>query len=593
MRRLLLPAILFALACPAGADEASADAVRATGFVPSVVSRPHHRVAQSASLRGGLLRSAPPALPPFYDIRSNGWVTAVKRQHNYGTCWAFAAIAAMESALMKAGLAENPDLSEKNLVNLKGDTYPHGIYGGDIYSPLGYLARWQGAVAEELDPYPRDGNTVASFGKSPELIPCCYVSKAVLLPERASVADNDFIKRALMEYGALFVNYCATSSSADDRAGTSCETNPAKVPDHAVTLVGWDDNFAIGSHVGAFIVKNSWGRTYGDEGYCRIAYDDVTFCTTMGPAAYVVETNSFSATAAYQYDRTCYLGDTCDWYSAWTGDRIVGRGFNRYAASGDQEIVAVGVVATMEDARYTVAIRRAADEEVLHRQSGVLAEMGYHVIRLSQPAALPAGTQFDVVLEVDIPYEEYEYEGVTYATFPLAVEYFEMSESPIYGESYVYDGESRRYKRLQAEMEANLVLKAFARHASSAKGSLTKDRNSTITNGAETVAWYSDYADASPYGATYGALAGLLCANGYTVADSWCLGLDPTNETSDISASLTFTNGAPCVTVSPSTDRCDYEVQGRAELAGGDWEAARYDGTHRFFRVSAKPKELR
>lgn len=86
---------------------------------------------------------------------------------------------------------------------------------------------------------------------------------------------------------------------------------------------------------------------------------------------------------------------------------------------------------------------------------------------------------------------------------------------------------------------------------------------------------------------------GLLCANGYTVADSWCLGLDPTDETSDISASLTFTNGAPCVTVSPSTDRCDYEVQGRAELAGGDWEAARYDGTHKFFRVSAKPKELR
>ena len=588
MRGLLLLAMLCVLAGPSGADETSGEVARATGFVPSVGRRPHHRAAEPA--RRGLLRSAPATLPPFYDARSNGWVTAVKNQRSYGTCWAFATAAALESALLKAGLAENPDLSEKNIVNLKGDTGYHGIDGGDIYSPIGYLARWQGAVPEELDRYPTSGRTVATFGTSPELMPCCYVSKAVLLPVRTNVTDNAFIKQALLEYGALFVNYYASSSSADDAAGTSCETDPSKAPDHAVTLVGWDDDFAIGSHIGAFIVKNSWGKRYGDGGYYRIAYDDVTFCTIMGPAAYVVETNSFSATVAYQYDRTCYLGDTCNYYSVNTGDRVIGKGYNRYTADGDQEIVAVGFVATMEGAEYTVKIRRSNDEEVLLSQSGTLSEMGYHVVRLSEPVSLSSGMSFDVVLEIDIPYETYESDGETYATMPLAIEYFSKSESLIYGESYAYNERSRRYVRLQSNIRANLVLKAFARPTTAAKGSLLADANSTVTNGAEMVSWYAGYADVSSHGSTYGALAGLLCANGYTVADNWCLGFDPTNATSELSACITITNGAPCVTASPSTDRCDYEVEGRASLSDGEWAEARYDGTHRFFRVTAKPR---
>ena len=174
MRRLFLAVFCCALAGVSAAGEADA-APRATGFVPSQLGRPHFRAA--VPQRRGTLRAGAP-LPSFYDIRSNGWVTAVKKQGNYGSCWAFATCASVESALIKAGLAESPDLSEKNLVNLKGDSGDHGIYGGDVYSPLGYLSRWQGAVREELDPYPTSGSSVAAFGTSPEFVPCCYVSSS-------------------------------------------------------------------------------------------------------------------------------------------------------------------------------------------------------------------------------------------------------------------------------------------------------------------------------------------------------------------------------------------------------------------------------
>ena len=86
-----------------------------------------------------------------------------------------------------------------------------------------------------------------------------------------------------------------------------------------------------------------------------------------------------------------------------------------------------------------------------------------------------------------------------------------------------------------------------------------------------------------------------VTANGRTAVDNWCLGLDPTNAASDIVADLKFTNGAPCVTCSPVTERCEYVTKGRSTLDGGEggWEPARYDGTHRFFRVEATPRTAR
>ena len=587
--RLLCAAILAGFAACAAADEPPD--VRGRGFRLPKIRKPHYR---QPALRGRMLRASP--LPAFYDIRSNGWVTAVRDQGDYGACWAFAAFGAMESAMIKAGLADaGIDLSEKNLVNLIGIAGDHGIFGGDVYTPLGYLSRGQGPVLEAEDRYPAGGKTVATFGTSPELVPSCFVRKVAILPPRADVGDNAAIKSALMEYGALFVNYF--SGMENDAAGTSCIVNTWYwgYANHAVTLVGWDDSFRIGSHTGAFIVKNSWGGQFGDNGYYRIAYDDVTFCTAMGAEAFVVETNGFPGTVAYQYDRTgynCKESDCCRSNAV----RVCGRGFNRYVASGDQAIVAVGFMATVEGADYTVSVSRAG--EILASLSGSLSEMGYHVVSLTNEAVVTAGETFDVGLEIDIPRVEYEDdEGKTCVTLPLAKEEFEDAVDPVYGMSYAYDYDAGEFVRLQESERANLVLKAFARPVATARRPVLAGAaaNASVSNGADVVSWLSGYAETACHGNTYGALAGVVCANGRTAVDNWCLGLDPTNAASDIVAELKFTNGAPCVTCSPATERCEYVTKGRSALDGGagGWEPARYDGTHRFFRVEATPRTAR
>ena len=54
-------------------------------------------------------------------------------------------------------------------------------------------------------------------------------------------------------------------------------------PNHAVTIVGWDDNYSRGKFKlcpfseGAFIVRNNWGDKWGQDGYFYVSYDDMSF----------------------------------------------------------------------------------------------------------------------------------------------------------------------------------------------------------------------------------------------------------------------------------------------------------------------------
>ena len=132
------------------------------------------------------------SLPSKYDSREKGIVTSVKNQYSTGSCWAFAAISAAETSMLKKGLAEAEplDFSEahltwfglKSLVSDRNDpTYGDGIVspspytdGGNWVRSVFALARWSGAQSEENAPfyafpvlmgnYP-DSDRYASFAK--------------------------------------------------------------------------------------------------------------------------------------------------------------------------------------------------------------------------------------------------------------------------------------------------------------------------------------------------------------------------------------------------------------------------------------------
>ncbi len=197
-------------------------------------------------------------IPASYDSRDYGYVTPVKNQMYGGNCWAFASIATLEICLKKATGIEF-DFSEENIKNLMAryslvgtDRYPND--GGVDSIAFGYFTDWLGPIYDSADVY--DDYSALSSIYSPIL----HVQNVYFLPVRKDSSDNNAIKRAIMDYGAV-------------AASTAWDTGY-----HAITLVGWNDKFNgndyFGNYAkGAWIVKNSWGFDTEDDGYVYMSYE--------------------------------------------------------------------------------------------------------------------------------------------------------------------------------------------------------------------------------------------------------------------------------------------------------------------------------
>ncbi len=193
----------------------------------------------------------------IFDWRDSSCVTPVRNQGGCGSCWAFAAVGAFESAILVTDGIEY-DLSEQQILscNNRGSS----CAGGSMQHAYD-LMRFYGAVSESCMPYQANDN-----------IPCTQTDCEVLaeLDSIYMAANNvNAIKNALLDgpvstvftvYGD-FYGYGGGCYSHED-------TDP---PNHAVVIVGWDDNMCNGE--GAWIIKNSWGSGWGLDGYCYIKYN--------------------------------------------------------------------------------------------------------------------------------------------------------------------------------------------------------------------------------------------------------------------------------------------------------------------------------
>ena len=242
-------------------------------------------------------------LEESYDSRDFNIITNIRDQNPWGTCWAFATHAIMESSLVKQQLADRDsiDLSERHLAyfvantgydalgNANEDTLtqPSDAYyldsGGNISKAAMRLMNWQGAAAEADYPYstsipaaiPREyAQDIVAIAKDIYFIPT----------QGASTADEvSVIKKLIKTYGAVGWSYYHGNTYYNASTG-AYNCNVAKGTNHAITLVGWDDTYAKENfstncqpqNNGAWIVKNSWGSNWGDEGYFYISYEDAT-----------------------------------------------------------------------------------------------------------------------------------------------------------------------------------------------------------------------------------------------------------------------------------------------------------------------------
>lgn len=323
-------------------------------------------------------------IPAKYDLRQLNQVTAVKDQGNDGNCWAFSTLGALESAIKKQTGIEF-DLSEENMKDLMG---LYSMYGWDLetntggYDRMGYayLVNWLGPVNDSDDTYKRDSVL------SPVLNSLVHVQNVVLL-KRNNYTDNDAIKMAVMEYGGVATSLYSTHTRYQYYTGSASAN-------HAAVIVGWDDSleFSGAPAKGGWIVKNSWGTSFGDNGFFYVSYYDTRFAQPGKLVSYAFDLNdTIKYDKNYQYDipgRTDYFYNSSNtvWYK------------NKFKATDNEYLAAVSTYFEKEtDWELSIYV----NNKLRLTQSGHSLS-AYKTIELSQIIPLAKGDVFEVQFKIKV-----------------------------------------------------------------------------------------------------------------------------------------------------------------------------------------------
>ena len=345
-------------------------------------------------------------IPSKYDLRDYGFVSPVKDQSQGGNCWAFASMAALESCILKAS-GELLDLSEENMKNLMALYSDYGINyrapndGGNSDMPIGYLVSWLGPVNERDDKYDDKSQL------SPVLDSILHVQNVLYL-KRDNFTDNDAIKQAILQYGAVATTmyWSYPLKINNDKIVYHYYTGNEQT-NHAVTIVGWDDtvNIPEAPGNGAWIVKNSWGpdwlSEYGCNGYFYVSYYDTVFARPGTYSSYTFILNdTIRFDKNYQYD---FSGPTdYFWYtssSLWYE--------NAYNATDNEFLAAVSTYFN-NNTEWELNIYVNSKLQLIQNGTAV---PGYFTINLDYPVPLVKGDLFEILFKIKVDGD---------AAFPIA-----------------------------------------------------------------------------------------------------------------------------------------------------------------------------
>jgi C1A family cysteine protease len=200
-------------------------------------------------------------LPSSY----TGYYTSIKNQGSCGSCWAFAAVGLLESMILKNDSIE-VDLSEQYMLSCN----PWGWGCGGGYWPNDMLVD-PGAAMESCFSYVADEVPCKDTCLTPY-----QIQSWVFVTEDNVVPPTDLVKQAIYTYGAVQAGVYVDNwfQMYTEGVFNRCKKK-VNWSNHAIILCGWDDA------KGAWLMKNSWGTGWGENGFMWITYG----CNKVGDGA--------------------------------------------------------------------------------------------------------------------------------------------------------------------------------------------------------------------------------------------------------------------------------------------------------------------